>query len=117
LRPGDPGTHKLLHRFGDQLVCVRYRYDPDTNLRMTTVELAVDTGLVASRRRRAPQRTTEIANEPVLVRVAYDEIELRQRVRQAGGRWLRDRKLWQMSNNDAKRLGLSGRVIRPAERS
>jgi hypothetical protein len=84
---------------------------------MTTVELAVDTGLVAPRRRRAPQRTADIANEPVLVRIAYDEIELRLRVKQAGGRWLRDRKLWQMSNNDAKRLGLSGRVIRPAERS
>lgn len=47
LRPGDPATQKFLDRFGDQLVCVRYRYDAATNLRMTMVELAVDTGLVA----------------------------------------------------------------------
>ena len=26
-RPGDAGTHKLLERYGERLVCVRYRYD------------------------------------------------------------------------------------------
>lgn len=95
LRPGDPGTQKLLERFGDQLICVRYRYDSATNLRMTTVELAVGTGLLAPRRPRSPRRSGASASEPVHVRVAYDELDLRRRVKEAGGHWLPDRKLWE----------------------
>jgi hypothetical protein len=30
LRPGMPGTKKLVARFGERLVCVRYLYDPET---------------------------------------------------------------------------------------
>lgn len=116
LRPGDPGTQKLLDRFGDQLVCVRYRYDSATNLRMTTVEIAVDSGLVAPRRQRAPRMGTT-ADAPVHVRVAYDEVALRQRVKEAGGRWLRDRRLWEISRDEARRLGISGRIVRPVEPS
>jgi hypothetical protein len=112
LRPGDPGTQKLVDRFGDQLVCVRYRYDAATNLRMTTVELAVDTGLVAPRRPRAPRRAAPSDSEPVHVRVAYDEIDLRRRVKEAGGRWIPERKLWEISVGAAGRLGISGRIVR-----
>ena len=28
LKPGQKGTKKLVERYGDALVCVRYRYDP-----------------------------------------------------------------------------------------
>ena len=41
LRPGDRGTRKLVERYGKRLVCVRYRYDPVTQRRYTTVELIV----------------------------------------------------------------------------
>ena len=33
LKPGQNGTKKLLARFGERLVCVRYRYDDDIALR------------------------------------------------------------------------------------
>lgn len=42
LRPGDNGTKKYHARYGERLVCVRYRYDVARKLRFTTVELIVD---------------------------------------------------------------------------
>lgn len=32
LKPGEPGTEALVERFGDALVCVRYWYDPETDM-------------------------------------------------------------------------------------
>ena len=42
LRPGMPGTKKLVARFGERLICVRYLYDPQTRRRLKTVELVVE---------------------------------------------------------------------------
>ncbi len=42
LRPGQPGTKRLLAQYGKSLVCVRYRYDERTKQRIKTVELIVD---------------------------------------------------------------------------
>lgn len=44
LRPGDSGTKKLTRRYGERLVCVRYRKDQNSNRRYTTIELIVDEG-------------------------------------------------------------------------
>ena len=38
-----PGTKKLVARFGERLVCVRYLYDPQTRRRLKTVELVIET--------------------------------------------------------------------------
>ncbi len=40
-KPGLNGTKKYLQQYGDQLVCVRYRYDKSKK-RQTTIELIVD---------------------------------------------------------------------------
>jgi enoyl-CoA hydratase/carnithine racemase len=39
MRPGQKGTRKLVARFGDRLLFVRYRYDSKLKKRFTTVEL------------------------------------------------------------------------------
>ena len=39
LKPGRPGTKKLLAEYGSKLVCVRYRYDEELQTRCKTVEL------------------------------------------------------------------------------
>ena len=39
LAPGKKGAKKLLAQYGDQLVCVRYRYDAQKRRRYKTVEL------------------------------------------------------------------------------
>lgn len=42
LRPGARGTIKLVQQYGDQLICVRYRYNLDTRTRIKTIELIID---------------------------------------------------------------------------
>ena len=42
LRPGENGTKGLLKQYGEQLVCVRYRYDKARQKRYKTVELIID---------------------------------------------------------------------------
>ena len=42
LKPGLNGTIKYRQQHGDQLLCVRYRYDKSNNKRQTNVEHIVD---------------------------------------------------------------------------
>ena len=80
LKPGQRGTKKLGAKYGDRLLCVRYRYDEKRRKRVKTVELIVDEvdwqpgGLQVSGKKVAE------------VRVAWQELELRRKVKSAGGR-------------------------------
>lgn len=62
LKPGQRGTKRLSEKYGEQLVCVRYRYDDATKKRYKTVELIVDVAEWAPRGKK-----TEVRNEPVAV--------------------------------------------------
>ena len=42
LKPGQKGTKRLVEKFGDALLCVRYRYDESRGVRLKTVELVVE---------------------------------------------------------------------------
>ena len=42
LKPGQEGTKRLVKKYGDALVCIRFRYDEKTGKRFKTVELIVD---------------------------------------------------------------------------
>jgi hypothetical protein len=42
LAPGQKGAKKFLERYGEQLVCVRYRHDEQRRNRFTTVEVVVE---------------------------------------------------------------------------
>ena len=42
IKPGQKGTQGLVGKYGDQLVCVRYRYDKLRQKRYKTVELIID---------------------------------------------------------------------------
>jgi len=44
LRPGQRGTKQWVAKYGDRLVCVRYRYDAQHHKRYTTVEVIVAEG-------------------------------------------------------------------------
>jgi len=41
LKPGQKGTKQLTEQYGDALICVRYRYDPEKRKRLKTVEIIV----------------------------------------------------------------------------
>ncbi|HEX5802247.1 MAG TPA: hypothetical protein VFY24_04440 [Azospira sp.] len=98
LKPGAPGTKRLLERYGSALVCVRYRLDGESGRRFTTIEIAVE-------ERPAP------ANRDVWVRVGYEETELRLKIKKAGGTWDKDHKLWRLPAKSAKALQLQNRIV------
>ena len=97
LGPDAPGAKRLAARYGEALVCVRYREDAAAQRRYTTVELVVDL-------RPLPP--------PVMVRIGFEEAELRSRVKAAGGLWDGKRKLWRVPVPVVCELKLSRRVVR-----
>src|SRR5262245_49091871 len=101
LKPGQNGTKKLLAMHGGRLVAVRYRYDAARRLRFKTVELIEEQ--VPWVPDVPPDRSPY---EHVLVRINFDETELRVAVKNAGGRWDQERKLWDMQLGTAYALGL-----------
>lgn len=101
MKPGDPGTRRQVERFGQELLCVRYRYDEERHERLTTVEIVVDRG---------PRAVPVAANQHVGVRLRFEEADLRHRVREAGGQWDPRRKLWWLPWSAVLRLGLADRV-------
>jgi len=71
LKPGMNGTKKYLQKYGDQLVCVRYRYDKQRNRRQTTIELIVD-------EQDWMQGYNIRPDKAVPVKIEYSEIELQK---------------------------------------
>ena len=103
LAPDQPGAKKLAQRFGDELVCVRYRQDPAAGHRYTTVEIVVDDGPILNDRRLPPV---------VYLRIAAGELALQRSVRQEGAEWDRQRRAWRISKEAMLRLQLQHRVVR-----
>lgn len=98
LLPQEAGARKWAAEFGDRLLCVRYRVDPQSQRRQTTVELVVE---------EAPT----LASVRVGVRIAWAETDLRQRVKAAGGKWDATAALWMLPLGTARQLGLLGRLV------
>jgi hypothetical protein len=103
LKPGQDGTRSLLDKYGDQMVCVRYRYDEERRLRYKTVELIVET---------VPwEPLTEIPADTVVgLKVGLQEIELQSKIRQVGGKWNRGRQVLELSYDKVLALGLASRI-------
>ncbi len=104
LRPGDKGTRQLIAEYGDRLVSVRYRYDPETHMRYKTVELIVDA------RPYMPEKKDSYFSE-VSVRIGFQEEFLRARVKARGGKWDSQNKVWKLRYKDALDLDLQSRIL------
>lgn len=107
LAPGQNGTKKLLARYGERLVRVRYRYDAQHGVRHKTVELIVGTTPWSPRQRNARREPHDM----VPVRIAYSEAALRERIKAAGGIWRPRHKLWEVDWKTVVELGLQPRVV------
>jgi len=90
LKPGQKGTKQLLAQYGDRLICVRYRYDAQRKKRFKTVELLV------AERDWEPPRPRFAHDQIVGLRVAFADVAVRDRVKQAGGTWNPERRIWQL---------------------
>ncbi|MDH4095974.1 MAG: hypothetical protein OEV81_14450 [Betaproteobacteria bacterium] len=107
LRPGQPGTRKLVERYGERLIRVRYVYDPASGQRLKTVELVVE-AVPWTPRGRKPRRQDD---DVVYVRIAFHETELRERAKRLGAIWRKPQRLWEITYRDSKRLGIEDRIV------
>jgi len=85
LKPGQSGTKRLAEKYGDALICVRYRYDETRGIKMKTIEIVIE-------EKPAPFRFTDGDIAPV--KVAFEETDLRDKLRAMRGRWDPVEKLW-----------------------
>ena len=105
LKPGQKGTKALFEKYGDTLVCVRYRYDEASRTRIKTVELIVE-------RKELPVRRQNAADDALVpVRIAYGERELGKMAKMLGGKWNPDVKLWYIQYGKIKGTELEKHMI------
>jgi len=91
---------------------VRYRYDPQLKKRFKTVELLV------AERDWEPPRPRFAHDQIVALRVAFADVAVRARVKQAGGTWNPERRVWQLRYDRVVSLGLNSRIVdEPASNS
>jgi hypothetical protein len=99
LSPNQSGAIKLARLYGDSLVCVRHRTDPQGKTRITTVELIVERTPIQA-------RTDKIVG----VKINYGEQQLQSVAKAAGATWDKESKLWRMPKRVATALNLDQRI-------
>ena len=105
LNPGKAGTKKLVKKYGDQLICVRYRIDDEKKRRIKTVELIEKDVLLKCHIDKIPM------NKKVYIRVQYNEFDLRNQVKIVGGRWNKEKRLWEMPYRQVLELGITDSIV------
>jgi hypothetical protein len=105
LMPGAPGTKSMVEKYGDKLVCVRYRVDPGSSKRFKTVELIEHEAEWIQKRNLIP------ANKIMGIQVRADERYLRRLIKEAGGHWDPQHLVWRLSYRMIKNLGLESRIL------
>lgn len=84
---------------------MRYRYDEESRRRCKTVELIVDeVDWVPKQRQASGTRRGGL-------RVGWEELEVRQAVKRAGGRWNPVQRVWELRHDLALQLGLQDRIV------
>lgn len=118
LRPGQRGTKKLVKRFAEELLCVRYRYDESTGKRFKTVELILEEkdwkpsaqaqATVARRRQDAVAPEDRWPDQHlVTVEIPITRGDLHEQLREIGARPERHRpEHWRLPFAEAIRLRL-----------
>ena len=88
LKPGRPGTKSLAKKYGDALLCVRFRYDEESRQRLKTVEFVVE------RTDWTPPPSQYTAETLVPLHIEPYDLPMRSQAKAAGGRWNPEKRLW-----------------------
>ncbi|MDA8099885.1 MAG: hypothetical protein M0042_09680 [Nitrospiraceae bacterium] len=105
LKPGQPGTKKLLAEHGDSLVCVSYRYDEKTGTRIKTIELIVE------RKSWTAPGPSFADTDLVPVHIGFSDTPSREIAKMAKGRWDPEQKLWFIRYGRIKGTPLEKHII------
>ena len=88
LKPGQRGTKNLVEKYGEALLCVRFRYDAELRQRLKTVELIVE------KTEWKPPLPRYSADTLVPLRIEAADLPMRLQAKTAGGRWNPGKQLW-----------------------
>ena len=88
LKPGQRGTQSMAKKYGDALLCVRFRYDAELRQRLKTVELIVE------RTEWTPPPPRYAADTLVPLRIEAADMPMRLTAKTSGGRWNPEKRLW-----------------------
>lgn len=108
LKPGKPGTKKLVAEYGDRLVCVRYRYDEERHVRLKTIEIIVE------ERDWTPRDAPPDPFEYVHITFPRSDAT-RLAVKRLGGLWEPSVQAWRITRAAVTLLGMTDRIIPPAQ--
>ncbi|MEP7339061.1 MAG: hypothetical protein ABI977_15100 [Acidobacteriota bacterium] len=90
-------TKKYLERYGEQLICVRYRYVQQSHKCFTIVE----------KFGWPPTKKTSVVG----LRVELKETDIQRGIKQADGKWSPEKRIWEISCDQAVALGMKERII------
>ena len=110
LSTGMPGTKKYLERYGEKLLCVRYRYDEKTQEQVTTIECEVNRKLYPKLNAEVQRKLYSHPSRHVLEKVEYHEEELRRKIKMNGGIWIKDKRMWKIPYHKVYELDIKNRI-------
>ncbi len=101
LKPGQPGTKRLVVQYGERLLSVRYRYDAVQRKRFKTVELIIEESHWLP-----PIRPEQM----VAVRIDNQDQLLKRRILAVRGVWNGNVKVWTLPYAKVLELGLKDQI-------
>jgi hypothetical protein len=87
-KPGQPETKSLVKKYGDALLCVRFKYDAEKLQRLKTVELIVE------RTEWTPPAPRYSEDSLVYLHIEATDMSRRLQAKKTGGRWDPEKRLW-----------------------
>jgi hypothetical protein len=103
IKAGKRGTKKYLEKYGSHLIYVRYYYDVKRLRRITTVELIIE------EKKWVPAKIRP--EKIVQVKVDWGEKEIAMKIKNQGGLWNKERRVWEIPFGKIKELGLQDRMV------
>ena len=99
IKSSQRGAIKLARLHGKELLCVRYRENPDGTERLTTIELVVERAVIQKR------------DDPVVsFKLKQDEVELRRLAMSKGAKYDGKSFMWKLRRSEVLRMGLRNRI-------
>ena len=104
IKPSQRGAIKLSRAHGPDMLCVRYRENPDGTERLTTVELVIERSIIQKR-----------VDPVVSFKLKHDEHDLRAKAMALGARYNGKNHMWKLRRSEVLRMGLRSRIAVTAE--
>ena len=99
MKPSQRGAIKLARLYGTELLCVRYRENPEGTERLTTVELMVERTIIQKR------------DDPIVAfKIKQGELELRRQAMARGAKYDAKNYMWKLPRSEVLRMGLKNRI-------